>query len=120
MIHPVGHRVLVKKLQIEERDPVFKSAVKAGIALPEHDDIKRREAGIDRGHVVAIGSEAWKEFYKNGNPGDPTLDKFQPWCKVGDFIAFAKYGGMALTDHDGKEYIMINDSDVVAVLEEPQ
>jgi co-chaperonin GroES (HSP10) len=117
MIHPVGHRVLVKKMKVEERDPVFKSAVKAGLALPDHDDLRRREAGVDRGHVVSIGSDAWKQFYANANPGDTYLVNFKPWCKVGDFVAFAKYGGMPLKDADGNEYIMINDEDVVAVLE---
>ena len=117
MLKAVGHRVLVKKLMIEERDPVFKSAVKAGIALPEHDDLRRREAGIDRGHIVDIGSDAWKQFYVNCNPGDKNLTNFTPWAKVGDYVAFAKYGGMPLKDADGLEYIMINDEDVVAVLE---
>lgn len=113
---PVGHRVLVKKAALEERDPVFKSATAAGIALPEHDDTKRREAGIDRGWVVSVGDDAFKAFYRNSN-GD--LTGFKPWVKPGDYIAFAKYSGMVIVDEtNDNSYMVINDEDVVALLEE--
>lgn len=114
-ITPLGHRVLLKKAAIDERDPVFRSAKAAGITLTrEHEDALRREAGIDRGWVVSIGPDAFKAFYLNSHG---TLDGFSPWVKEGDYIAFAKYSGMALKDND-KEFIVINDEDVVATLEE--
>lgn len=109
MIIPVGHKILVKKLKLEERDPVFKKAVQAGIALPEHDDLKRRDAGIDRGEVVAVGPTAFREYQKAADY------PYHEWISPGDMVVFAKYGGMIVEDPDTEyEYILINDADVVA------
>lgn len=121
-IAPVGHRVLVKKADVDDRDPVFRSARRAGIEIAkDHEDAKRREAGIDRGWVLEVGEDAFKSFWYNSNPTSPPED-FKPWVKPGDFIAFAKYGGMLIPDHDDPDtqYIVINDEDVVAILEEPK
>lgn len=118
-IKALGHRVLVKMASIDERDKAFASAKKAGIVFAEHEDTKRREAGVDRGLVIEVGPDAFKGFWFNSNPHkDPA--EFEPWCKAGDFIAFAKYGGMMIPDHDNPDlkYVVINDEDVVAILEE--
>jgi co-chaperonin GroES (HSP10) len=113
---PLGHRVLVKKAKLEERDPAFAKARAAGIVLAPHEDSKRREAGVDRGWVVAVGPDAFKAFHLNAHG---TLDGFVPWVKEGDYIAFAKYGGMVIQDPNTEfEYICMNDEDVVLRLEE--
>lgn len=115
-IGPLGHRVLVRKANIDERDPVFRRARESGIVLAETDDHRRREAGVDRGWVVAIGDEAFKSFYRNSHG---SLDGFKPWVKEGDYIAFAKYGGMPIANPDSEDiFIVMNDEDVVALLEE--
>lgn len=114
MIIPKGHRVVVRFMKIEERDEAFKKAKAAGLVLAEHEDTKRREAGVDRGEVISVGPDAFKAFYLNSNG---TLDGFTPWCQPGDFIAFAKYAGMHIKDGDS-DYIVINDEDVVAVLKD--
>lgn len=110
MIIPVGHRVLVRRFQLEERDDVFKSAVKSGIVLPEKDK-QQRDAGVDQGEVVEVGPDAFKQFYISANG---TLDGFTPWCAKGDTIHFAKYSGKAITD-DGIDYVVINDEDVISI-----
>lgn len=118
-IKALGHRVLVKMATLGERDKAFASAQRAGIVLADHDDTKRREAGVDRGTVLEVGPDAFKGFWFNSNPHrDPA--EFEPWCKPGDFIAFAKYGGMMIPDVDNpdQKYVVINDEDVVAILEE--
>lgn len=114
-IAPLGHRILVRKAQIDERDPAFKAAKAAGIIMArDHEDAKRRDAGVDRGWVIEVGPDAHRAFHLNSHG---TLDNFKPWVKAGDFIAFAKYAGMVIKDGDD-EYIVINDEDVVATLEE--
>lgn len=113
-----GHRVLVKMAGLEDRDIAFKRARAAGIAIADHDDTKRREAGVDRGWVVAVGEDAFKGFYLSSNG---TLEGFEPWVKPGDYIAFAKYSGMVIEtpEEPGVRYNVINDEDFVAILEEP-
>lgn len=103
MIRPAGHRVLVKVERIEEQDPVYISAKKAGIALVDSDESQRRQSGLDRGVVVAIGPTAFKAF------GDVN------WCEVGDFVAFAKYAGKIIEDKEVK-FLVLNDEDIIAVL----
>jgi co-chaperonin GroES (HSP10) len=117
-VAPLGHRVLVKIVDLEDRDPAFKSAKAAGIVLAHTEEKDRRRAGSDRGYVVEVGPDAFKGFYLNSNG---TLDGFKPWVKAGDFIAFAKYGGMVLSDPNSDDkYVVMNDEDVVAVLEDPK
>ena len=115
---PAGHRVLVKRMTIEERDEAFKNAKQAGIVFAQTEDYQRRENGVDRGEVIAIGEDAFKEYYRNAYG---TLDRFKPWCRVGDYGAFAKYSAMAIKDQDTDiEYLVLNDADIVAIIEEPK
>ena len=112
---PLGHRLLIRHHSIEERDEAFKKAKAAGIVIADTDDHKRREAGVDRGEVLQVGPDAFRGFHLNAYG---TLENFKPWCKPGDFIAFAKYSGMVV-EHKGEKFLVINDEDVVCLLEEP-
>ena len=60
--------------------------------------------------VVKMGPEAYsdKARYPNG-----------PWCKVGDFIVTRQYSGTRLRIH-GKEFRIIHDDQVEAVVEDPR
>jgi chaperonin GroES len=98
-IKPAGHRILVIP------DPVETKTASGIIMVAETvtADEQRQIFGV----VHSVGNTAFKDF------GD------LPWCKVGDRIAFAKYGGFVIKDPvDGKEYRLLNDEDVVAVIEE--
>jgi len=102
--------------KLEDADPTYKRMKAAGLVLAETEETKRMEAGLDKGTVVAVGDDAFKEFYLRANPGSD-LSGFKPWCKVGDFIAYAKYAGKLLEDPETQaKYMVINDEDVVAVL----
>lgn len=106
-IQVVGHRVLVKPAVLEDIDEAFARAKKAGIELLENDEMRREKNAIDKGRVVSIGSTAFKDF-----GGDP-------WCAVGDYIAFAKHAGRYVEDPDTKDkYIILNDEDVICVFVE--
>ena len=105
-IKPVGHRVLVRPETIEEHDDVYKAARKVGIEIVEQSR-RKQETAIDRGIVLAIGDTACKDF-----GGDP-------WCQVGDVIAYARFGGKFIKDPDDEEenkYLILNDDDIIAVV----
>jgi co-chaperonin GroES (HSP10) len=106
-IEPAGNRILIQRDDVESHDPNFASARQAGIVIPETEDYHRRQAGMDRGIVVALGPTAYAdEFYKGS-----------PWCAPGDLVVFVKYSGKPIRDNDtGSEFVVINDADVIAVL----
>ena len=118
MIEPCGHRVLVRRDRVEDHDPAFKKMQEIGLVIPHTEDREREQAGLDRGEIVAVGPDAWKAFYLASNPADQNLRGFTPWAKVGDFVVFAKYAGKVIKDKDGKEYMAINDEDIVVVLKD--
>ncbi len=97
MISPGGHRVLVRPEKVEE-------VTESGIVIPKTIQANEQRH-VTKGEVLEIGSTAWKEF------GD------EDWCKVGDTVVFAKYGGLTVEDEEtGEELRILNDEDVVAVL----
>lgn len=101
-----GHRVLVKPDNLEEFDPVYKSAKQAGIVLTDSSDRQERTA-VDTGVVIQVGPTAFDVYGGKEN-----------WCKVGDRISYARYGGKFVTDPDSKEqWLVLNDEDVVMVWE---
>ena len=79
MIKPAGHRVLVMPDKVDE---------KAGsLFLPAEVRQRMGDAQI-LGTVVSLGQTAFKAF-----------DDGEAWCKEGDRVAFAKYGGFIIQDH---------------------
>jgi co-chaperonin GroES (HSP10) len=107
VIEPAGNKILIKRDKVEDHDPTYKAVKMAGLVIPETEDHLRRQAGMDRGKVMALGPTAFKDPY--------FLDT--RWCEVGDFIVFPQYSGKALKNYDTDEdFIIINDADVVAIL----
>lgn len=100
MIIPAGHKILV------EADPI-ETVTESGIVLKV--DEKLAKADINKGTLRAVGETAWKAF-------GPDF-KGRPWAKVGDRVIFARYAGKILDDpEDGKEYRIMLDDDLVAVI----
>lgn len=97
------HHILAKPDDATEADDTYKRAKAAGIVL-ELD--KREQAAVEYGTVVKIGPTAFKDYGR-----DPTI------LKEGDRISFARYSGKSIKDTDGTEYILLNDSDVLVVIE---
>lgn len=94
MLKPLADRVIIKVLSSEEK-------TKGGIVLPDTAKEKPQE-----GEVIAVG------------PGK-TLDngtRVKPEVKVGDVVVFAKYSGTEVK-FEGEEYLIIRDSDILAVKE---
>ena len=105
MIVPLLHRIIVKQHKLTEVSKEYKRAEAIGIIIPDHEDNKRAQAGVDKGVVVAIGPTAYRDF----NVDVP--------IKVGDTVAFARFSGKVIADpKDEEEYVALNDEDIVAIL----
>ncbi|HTQ42408.1 MAG TPA: co-chaperone GroES [Polyangiaceae bacterium] len=92
-IRPLGDRIVVKRLQQEEK-------TKGGIIIPDTAKEKPLEA-----LVVAVGSG---KVLKNGKTRK--LD-----VKEGDRVLIGKYSGNEVK-LDGVEHVIINEDDVLAVM----
>ncbi len=88
-VKPLGNRVLVKKIEEEER------RTPGGIVLPE--SVKDEKA--IRGEVVALG----------------TADKFD--VKEGDKVLVSAYAGTEIRMGEEK-YLLVKSNDILAVIEE--
>ena len=93
-IRPLGEKVLLKRLEAEER-------TKGGIVLP--DTAKEKP---QRGTVMALGDGKLLD--------DGTRAKFQ--VKKGDKILFASYAGTEIKV-DGEEYMLMDESEILAILD---
>jgi co-chaperonin GroES (HSP10) len=104
MLKALGPRLLIKP-EFREKKPAGENR----IIIVEDD--RRGIAATEKGWVVDIGPNAYYPPEKYG----------QPWCKVGDKVIYAKYGGKIVTDPDTNEqFLVINDEDVIVGIEEPQ
>ena len=106
MLKIKGPRVLVRQDKLEEKDPVFASAARAGIQIHETSREKKLEQNaVDEGIVVDIGTNCWA----------PPVGDSSPWCKVGDRVCFAKYAG-SIRKEGEDFYIVLNDEDTIGVV----
>ena len=87
-IKPLADRVLVKPAAAEEKSV-------GGIIIP--DTAKEKPL---KGKVIAVG---------NGTKDEEMV------LHVGDQVLYGKYSGTEL-EHDGKKYLIMRQSDVLAVL----
>ena len=90
---PLGDRVVLKQLEAEE-------TTKSGIVLPGQNKEKPQQA-----EVIAVGP---------GGVVDGKEVKMQ--VKVGDKVLLAKYSGTEVKIDD-KEYTIIRQSDILAIVE---
>jgi len=97
MIKPCGHRVLVRPDEVADK--------RGHLYVPASTREREQYAQIF-GTVVEIGPNAWKAF-----------DSGEPWCKVGDRVAIAKYGGFVIEDPETKEqFRLLNDEDITCIV----
>ena len=92
-IRPLADKVLIKRLEAE-------NTTKGGIVLPDSAQEKPR-----RGKVVSLGDGKLLESGERS--------KFQ--VKVGDTVLFTSYGGTEIKV-DGEEYLIMDETDILAVL----
>jgi len=94
-LRPLGDRIVVEPLEAEEK-------TKGGIILPDTAKEKPQE-----GKVVAVGKGKTDESGK----------VIPMEVKVGDKVLYGKYAGTEITI-EGKEYMILREEDVLAVVEE--
>ena len=98
---PTGWRLLVLPFTPKEK-------TKGGILFSQEQLDKARIA-TTCGYVLKMGDLAYKD-----------KDKFnEPWCKVGDWVMFARYAG-ARSPIEGGEVRILNDDEVLGTIGDPE
>ena len=99
---PTGWRLLVLPFKMKEK-------TKGGLVLAE-TTLEKQQVASQVGLVMAMGPDCYgdKERYPDG-----------PWCKVNDWIMFARYAGSRIKI-DGGEMRLLNDDEVLATIDSPE
>ena len=99
---PTGWRLLVLPFKMKEK-------TKGGLVLAE-STLEKQQVASQCGLVLAMGPDCYrdKERYPDG-----------PWCKVNDWIMFARYAGSRIKI-DGGEIRLLNDDEVLATIDSPE
>ena len=99
---PTGWRMLVLPFKMNEK-------TKGGVIMNE-STLERQQVASQCGNVLAMGSECYKdkERYPTG-----------PWCKVGDWVVFARYSGSRI-NIEGGEVRLLNEDEILATVKDPE
>ena len=99
---PQGYKILIGVPEVSDK-------TEGGVFMP--DDLKAAEETASIiGFVMKLGADAYadKDKFPNG-----------PYCQEGDFVVFRSYSGTRFKIH-GKEFRLINDDTVEAVVDDPR
>lgn len=99
---PSGYRILCGIPEVEEKT--------AGGIFKADETMKFEELTTPVLFVIKIGPDAFK---------DEKRFPSGPWCKEGDFILTRPHAGSRVKIH-GREFRIINDDSVEAVVEDPR
>lgn len=101
-IHPTEFKVLLAPKEVQEKTA-------GGIYLPDITKDSEKYAATE-GVIVAISHLAF------------TYATQEEWGDVapqpGQKVLYAKYAGLRVPGKDGKEYLLVNDKDIVATFED--
>ena len=119
-IKPVGPRILVTPEKIEE----FSAG---GIVIPK-EVTDREQLGQVSGRVVSMGKGCFKNISSREvqvKKDNTTIIEYesQEWCDVGDVVIYQRYAGAKIPDENSEngfipDLVILNDSDIIAVIEE--
>jgi len=99
---PKGYKILIGLPEVSEK-------TEGGVFMPDGLRSAEETASII-GFVIDMGGDAYKDHDKFPNG---------PFCKKGDFVIFRSYSGTRFKIH-GKEFRLINDDTVEAVVDDPR
>lgn len=105
-ILPLDHRVLVFRDPVEEKTA-------GGLYLPPSEMDKQKHATTNA-TVIAVGGLAWSEAKHDAK----TFGVDAVFPEVGSRVKVGRYTGDNHKGVDGKEYTILNDTDVIALLTE--
>mgnify|MGYP003679762728 FL=1 len=99
---PTGWRILILPFKMGEK-------TKGGILMGQ-DTLEKQQVASQCGNILAMGPDCYrdKDRYKQG-----------PWCKVGDWVMFARYAGSRIKI-EGGEVRLLNDDEVLATIKNPE
>ena len=99
---PTGWRILVLPFRMDEK-------TKGGI-LVGAETLDRQQVASQCGNVLAMGPDCYtdKERYPHG-----------PWCKVDDWVIFARYAGSRI-QIEGGEIRLLNEDEILATVKNPE
>ena len=99
---PTGWRLIVLPFKMDEK-------TKGGIIMNE-STLEKQQVASQCGNVLAMGPQCYKdkERYPEG-----------PWCKVGDWVIFARYAGSRI-QIEGGEVRLLNEDEVLATVKNPE
>ena len=99
---PTGWRLIVLPFKMDEK-------TKGGIIMNE-SILEKQQVASQCGNVLAMGSQCYKdkERYPDG-----------PWCKVGDWVIFARYAGSRI-QIEGGEIRLLNEDEILATIKDPK
>jgi chaperonin GroES len=99
---PTGWRLIVLPFKMDER-------TKGGIIMNE-TTLEKQQVASQCGNVLAMGPQCYtdKERYPEG-----------PWCKVGDWVIFARYAGSRI-QIEGGEIRLLNEDEILATVKNPE
>ena len=92
-LRPLADKVLIERLEAETK-------TKGGIVIPDTAQEKPR-----KGKIISLGQG---KLLEDGSRSD-----FQ--VKVGNVVLLSSYGGTEIKI-DGKEYLILEESDIMAIL----
>lgn len=102
-IIPLLHRIVVKPYDYKEFNKDIQRARNLGLEIPELEEMKRAQASVDQGVVVAIGPTAYRDY----NTDVPV--------EVGDIVNYARFAGKLIED-GGEKLVILNDEDLLCIV----
>ena len=105
IITPTKELVGLKK---SEKKEVTTETTKGGVLLGT-ETIDRQQVASQCGNVIAMGPDCYN---------DPKRFSDGPWCKVGDWVVFARYAGSRI-EIEGGEVRLLNDDEILATVQDP-
>ena len=99
---PTGWRMIVLPFKMDEK-------TEGGVLITD-SALERQQVASQCGLVLAMGSQCYKdkERYPDG-----------PWCKVNDWVVFARYAGSRI-NIEGGEIRLLNDDEILATVQDPK
>ncbi len=106
-VQPVLWRVLIEPIPAQEQ-------TEGGIILPEQ--VQDAEGALTCvGRVAAMGSLAFRAETKAGMRLADEVNR----PKLGWYVVFNQYAGQKIWSRDGREFRIVNDTEILAVTETP-